>query len=280
MKRFRIHIPLFVFLILLLLTLCRPQHSTIRVMTFNLHHCEGIDSVYNVRRIAGFMHQHRADLIGCQEVDNGYSERSGNENQPRILKDLLGFHGFYGPNISTTYGNLTLSRIPLIESANIPLPNPRELEPRGIIHSTFAIDGDTVSFLNTHLSAYSAENRAEHIHYLQKLIYSIRHPVIFAADFNTRPSQQLQPLLASGLLYSTRTLLDIDEGIDDILVSESLLNSVLWSICFAQGCLPEARYEINQIPEIPPSQEGGFAVAPLCNQQEHVGDLHISQRCV
>lgn len=229
MKRIRIHISFYIFLFLTVNYQCQPQPSTIRVMTFNLHHCEGTDSIYNVERIGRFIQQHRADLIGCQEVDNAYSERSRFEDQPQILKGILGFHGYYGPNIRESYGNLTLSRFPLLKAENIPLPNPEEKEPRGVIHSIFIVNGDTVSFFNTHLCAFSAVNRAAQIKSLQDLVTPIQHHIIVAADFNTRPSQQLQPLLKSGLLYSTRTLLSIDEGIDDILVSKSLLDAVTGS---------------------------------------------------
>ena len=61
------------------------------------------------------------------------------------------------------------------------------------------------------------------------------------ADFNTRPSQQLQSLLSAGILYSTRTLLNIDEGIDDILVSETLLARRILSQQFATVAVPASQ---------------------------------------
>ena len=71
-----------------------PGQITLRVMTFNIHHGEGVDSVYEIERIAQFIREHQAELIGCQEVDNGYSERSRYEDQPQILKDKLNFQIF------------------------------------------------------------------------------------------------------------------------------------------------------------------------------------------
>ena len=60
----------------------------VRIMTFNIHHGEGIDSVYNVQRIARFIQSHKADIIGCQEIDRMYSERSRFEKGPRKAPTL------------------------------------------------------------------------------------------------------------------------------------------------------------------------------------------------
>ena len=200
---------------------------TLRVMTFNIHHGEGVDSVYEIERIAQFIREHQAGLIGCQEVDNGYSERSRYEDQPQILKDKLNFQIFYGPNIRENYGNLILSKYPILDAENVALPNPEEKEPRGIIIASININNETISFLNTHLSAYSSKNRALQIQRIREIIVDLPHPIILVGDFNTRPSRQLQPLLEGGMLYSTREILELEEGIDDILVSEKFRDSVL-----------------------------------------------------
>ena len=195
------------------------QDQTIRIMTFNLHHCEGTDSVYSVERIAQFIKDYNADIVLCQEVDNGFSERSHNEDQPHILENSLGYHSYYGPNIGDTYGNLILSRFPLEKSKNLGLPNPEDKEPRGIIVTSFTVSGLTFSLMNTHLSAFSAINRDKQVVFIKSLIDSGADTIILGADFNTTPSEQLQPLFDNNRLLSTRHILGNDEAIDDILVS-------------------------------------------------------------
>ncbi|MFC1563177.1 endonuclease/exonuclease/phosphatase family protein, partial [candidate division KSB1 bacterium] len=197
------------------------------IMTFNIHHGEGTDRVYDIGRIARFLREHQAELIGCQEVDNKYSERSRNEDQPEMLKGVLGFQIFYGPNIRENYGNLILSKYPILEAKNVKLPNPEEKEPRGLIIASINVKNRSIFFLNTHLSASSPVNRASQVQHIRKIVIGMHKPVILVGDFNTRPSRQLQPLLEEGLLYSTRGILELKEGIDDILVSEKLRNLVL-----------------------------------------------------
>jgi len=205
----------------------QPEDSTLRVMTFNIHHCEGVDSVYSVERIAQFMADQMPDIILCQEVDRGFSERSDYEDQPFLLTEMLGYKSFFGPNINDIYGNLILTRFPFLEVKNMPLPNPENKEPRGIISAVVNIKGRSFSLLNTHLCAFSETNRNDQIQYLRKLLKELTRPVIFGADFNAKPSEQLKPLLDDCGLISTRRLLNIEEGIDDILVPEHLEKYVI-----------------------------------------------------
>ena len=202
------------------------EDTTLRVMTYNLHHCEGEDGVYDVSRIAQFMRELEADIVLCQEVDRGYSERSKMENQPELLAEMLGFHSFYGPNIGETYGNLILSRFPIDSAENVVLPNPEDIEPRGVIVSTITVGEHTFSVLDTHLSAFSETNRDVQVQFLRELVRKLEHPVIFGADFNSRPTGQLKPLLDYGVVMSSRILTTRGEGIDDILVSSGLSTGI------------------------------------------------------
>ena len=144
-----------------------------------------------------------------------------------MLKELLGFESWYGPNIGETYGNLILSRFPLSDMRNVPLPNPEDKEPRGVIVVTVLVNGRSLSLLDTHLSAFSRKNRDIQVVYLQRLINNMKKPVIFGADFNCKPSGQLKPLLAQNNLVSTREITHIDEAIDDILVSPDMRKNVI-----------------------------------------------------
>jgi len=201
---------------------------TIRIMTYNLHHCEGEDGVYDVARIGRFIGELGADIVLCQEVDRGYSDRSGMDHQPEMLAEQLGWHFFYGPNIGETYGNLILSRYPIETAENIPLPNPEDLEPRGIIAATVTVEGRTLTLLDTHLSAFSKVNRDVQVEFLRGFVGKREHPVVFGADFNCRPSGQLKPLLDDGAVVSARdAVLGLGEGIDDILVSAPLREHVV-----------------------------------------------------
>lgn len=207
--------------------LIRHDTPTVRIMTFNIHHGEGEDGIYDIGRIADFILTHKPDLVMLQEVDRGFSERSNNEDQPTMLADHLGYHYFYGPNIGDSYGNMILSRFPLDGAINIPLPNPAGKEPRGLIYGTVEIGGKRIALYCTHLSAFSAENRARQIARLGDILMGQKYPAICGGDFNTRPSEQLALLLSPGRTFSSRRQLGLDDGIDDVLLSADLENAVV-----------------------------------------------------
>lgn len=230
-RRQSLFLALFCALLLAALTAvsCGGHHApvSIRVMTWNLHHCEGEDGVYDVGRIAEFIKSSGADIILCQEVDREFSDRSKMERQPELLAEKTGLHFYYGPNIGETYGNMILSRFPIETAENIPLPNPENKEPRGVIKARIVIEGITLTLLDTHLSAFEETNRIEQVAFLKELTKSLEAPVIFGADFNTKPSEQLKPLLDNGVLSPTRDVVfSLGEGIDDILVSAALKGKV------------------------------------------------------
>jgi endonuclease/exonuclease/phosphatase (EEP) superfamily protein YafD len=200
--------------------------SAFGVMTYNIHHGEGVDGGYDTGRIAAFLNERGADVIALQEVDRRYSARSRLENQPRLFGEKTGFHRFYGPNIGGAYGNLVLTRSPYIQAYNVPLPNPENKEPRGVIVMEIHAGGGSLTVLNTHLSAFSAKNREAQIEKIIDLAETLKGPFLVAGDFNALPSDQLSAFGESGLLFSSRESAGIGEGIDDIYVSEELKNRI------------------------------------------------------
>jgi hypothetical protein len=66
-----------------------PQ--TLRVLTYNIHHGEGVDGRLDVERIARLINEHQPDLVALQEVDRGVARTLG-RNLPGELSKLTGLH--------------------------------------------------------------------------------------------------------------------------------------------------------------------------------------------
>ena len=93
---------------------------TLRVMTFNIHHGEGIDGRLDLERIARVITDARADLVGLQEVDRGV-ERTQRRDIPTELARLTGLAVRFESNLphqGGEYGNAVLSRFPVKTSRN------------------------------------------------------------------------------------------------------------------------------------------------------------------
>lgn len=167
----------------------------LRVATFNIRHGRGLDGRVDLDRIAGTVHALEADVIGLQELDNGWP-RSGEVDQPRWLADALGLHVVFHPTVQgpagATYGIALAARTPF-ESESWFLPNPGGGEPRG---AQIARIGD-VTFVGTHLSRNPTSRRAQIAHIAER-IPVLGSPVVLLGDLNTT-RRHLGPLRRAGL---------------------------------------------------------------------------------
>jgi endonuclease/exonuclease/phosphatase family metal-dependent hydrolase len=135
----------------------------VRVVTYNIHKCRGLDRREHPLRIAEVLHETRADIIALQEVlsiENSARER----NQARFIAEELGMSYYVGENRRLhggSYGNVILSRLAL-ESAphNYDITWNRR-ERRGCLRADFSINGATLHIFNIHLGTAFIERRAQ-----------------------------------------------------------------------------------------------------------------------
>ncbi|EWS81575.1 metal-dependent hydrolase [Brachybacterium phenoliresistens] len=218
----------------------RPGARVLTVMTFNIHHGEGSDGVLDLERIAAVIRDSGADVIGLQEVDRHYSERSDWADQPAELADLLGMHVVFGANIDRDppvsgvqriqYGTAILSRHPILESENIPLFRSPDQEQRGLLRASLDVAGTPVDVCCTHLAASSAVDRLEQARQIIERI-DTDGATILMGDLNARPGTPEIQIIDDVLVDTwdaaghgtgaTYPVQDPDARIDDIFVTES-----------------------------------------------------------
>jgi endonuclease/exonuclease/phosphatase family metal-dependent hydrolase len=107
----------------------------VRVLSYNIHHGEGVDGRLDLERIARVIRSVEPDLVALQEVDRR-ATRSGSVDQPAELARLTGLQAVFGPNIPLQggdYGNAVLSRWRIVQSENHHLPNVDAGEQRGVL---------------------------------------------------------------------------------------------------------------------------------------------------
>ncbi len=173
--------------------------DTIRIMTYNVHSCIGMDGKISPQRIARVIRRHQPDIVALQELDMG-RKRTGEVNQPHLIAQELEMIYHFHPSVvvdEERYGNCVLSRYPmeLIRAGRLPgiIKNPL-VEPRGVIWAVINIAGTKINFFNTHLGLFPREG----IHQTKALLGGewVTHPVclgpvILCGDFNALPSSQL-----------------------------------------------------------------------------------------
>lgn len=185
----------------------RPGRETLRVMTYNVHGCVGIDSRLSPARIARVIARHRADVIALQEVDVGRT-RSGWVDQARVIADLLlmKFHFYPAFEIEDEkYGLAVLSHFPmrLVKSGALPgLKERPELEPRGAQWIALEVGERIIHLVNTHLGLRFRERRGQ----VEAILgrdwlgqLGEDAPLVICGDLNALPDSFVHKEICTGL---------------------------------------------------------------------------------
>lgn len=171
----------------------------LRVLTYNIHHGEGLDGKVDLARIAGVISASGADVVALQEVDQK-TKRTGGVDQAAEIARLAGLQVAYGKAMDYqggAYGQALLSRWPLGEVSVHPLPNSGKVEPRIAVAATVRPPGRAAfRFIGTHLDATRDDTaRWQQAERLGELFGKDGVPTIFGGDFNSRPDTRAMKAL-------------------------------------------------------------------------------------
>jgi endonuclease/exonuclease/phosphatase family metal-dependent hydrolase len=169
---------------------------SIKVMSFNIQHGASPDGVYDLEKTAEVIRQSGADVIGLQEVDRYYSNRSKGEDTIGRLSSMLGMHYAYGANVDrppvqpglprSQYGTAVLSKYPMVQQHNHSLTSYGQ-EPRGLLETLIKVNGISVYFYCTHLGLDAEQQQTQTEEILSLMAQKQNHPLLLVGDFNATP---------------------------------------------------------------------------------------------
>lgn len=168
-------------------------------ISWNIQSGRGVDGVYNLRRIARVLHDMGdAEVICLQEVARCAPDINDGIDQVAALTELLtDYQAFFGPAITRpcakggprqAFGNLVLTRLPVLQAFYHPLPQPADLTvknmPRQASEIVLQTPQGPLRVINTHLEYYSSLQREAQIERLRTLYSeaSANQPLPSAAD--------------------------------------------------------------------------------------------------
>jgi endonuclease/exonuclease/phosphatase family metal-dependent hydrolase len=131
---------------------------TIRVATYNIHRCRGLDGRTNPARIAEVIRSIDADVVALQEVIGAGHTSAGHAEE---LGALLGMGWVMAPARhlrGALFGNVVMSRLPMQHHSQYDL-SWRTCEPRCCQRVDIAIGDDTLHLYNVHLGTALLERR-------------------------------------------------------------------------------------------------------------------------
>ena len=173
-----------------------PKHSpaSLRVLTWNIHHGADPSGHVDLERIAAIIARVHPDLVGLQELDRHWGERSAGQDQPGWLAQRLGMHAVFGATVvrprpdgpDREYGIALLGREPWSHVRQAVYPPVGRLEPRGYLVAT-ASNG--LRICCTHLSAGAKATagpvRDRQVAHLIQAMHAQPPPVaLVVGDFN------------------------------------------------------------------------------------------------
>lgn len=173
--------------------------ETLRIMTYNVHGCVGVDGALSPARVARVISEYQPDIVALQELDLGRS-RSGKQDQAKIIANILNMEHQFNPTMrleEEAFGDAVLSVFPMQLIKAYPLarkPRFSFLEPRGAIWIRINFRNTSVQFINTHLGLNGPE-RLLHTDELMSHEWlenpACANPVIMCGDFNALPGSPI-----------------------------------------------------------------------------------------
>ena len=156
-----------------------------KFVSYNIQYGFGLDGRFDLDRIADSIRD--ADVIALQEVTRGY-ERNGHVDMVEALSQLFpAYFASFGPACDVLvdhqmvegrlrerrfqFGNMVLSRYPILASRNLLLPRHRTYDrlnlQRGALETVIDAPGGALRVYSTHLDHVSPDERMAQIAFLK-----------------------------------------------------------------------------------------------------------------
>ncbi|WGL16997.1 endonuclease/exonuclease/phosphatase family protein [Microbulbifer bruguierae] len=173
--------------------------QNLRVMTYNVHICQGVDGKLSPERIARVIARYSPDVVALQEVDVR-RQRTGGIDQAHEISRLLTMDCHFQPAMhleDERYGDAIMSLHPvrLIKKGILPGP-PKSArlrdraEPRGALWVEVDFHGTKLQIFNTHLGLIKSERMRQVDALLGEEWMgspACSRPRILVGDFNALP---------------------------------------------------------------------------------------------
>jgi endonuclease/exonuclease/phosphatase family metal-dependent hydrolase len=185
-----------------------PSVTSVRVMTYNIHHGRGGDDNVDLTRIAEVIKAARPDIVALQEVDDK-TLRTGRIDQTAELARLVGMTGKFVHQIDYEggrYGQAILSKFPISNLEVNWLPGVPDRQRRIAGSVTIDLGSQKLLFITTHLHHADDAIRqlqAEQLNTIFASAESGNQTVVLAGDLNATPQSETLRVLSGRWMSAT-----------------------------------------------------------------------------
>lgn len=204
----------------------------VTLLTYNIHHGVNLNDSYNLDKIGETIARSNVDIVGLQEVDQAWGDRSYQQKQLDLLAVKLRMYSAFAPALTNSsggqYGIGILSKYPITSIEYYLLPG--ELEQRVLLVAGVMVNNQIMYIFDTHLGL-SISDRTKQVAEILKVAEKYRKQKIFLmGDFNAKPSsKEIAPLMKYFNERSANLSTEVNETligrkvvIDSIFVSKNM----------------------------------------------------------
>ena len=168
------------------------------LMIWNIHNAIGDDDIISLDRIVQDIKKYSPEIVGLNEVDLG-ALKTSSIDLPSYFAHNLNMYYFYGYTFYKHYGNVILSKYPILEAEIIPLPLAiPSAEPRSLIRARLQVNNSIWTVFITHLST-KEDDRLIQVPFIVSEIEkeTTFERIVWMGDFNFEPSSTEYSLINS-----------------------------------------------------------------------------------
>lgn len=160
-----------------------PQENDLRIISYNIHHGEGLDGKTDYKRIGQMIRNLQADIVALQEIDS-VTGRSGHKDVLQEIANEALMYPVFTRAIAYdggAYGIGLLSKTHPLQIKQFPLPGKEE--PRVLLLAEF----EEFWIGCTHLSL-TPEDQLASLPIIRQFASGIKKPFLLAGDWNALPN--------------------------------------------------------------------------------------------
>jgi endonuclease/exonuclease/phosphatase family metal-dependent hydrolase len=175
--------------------------TSFRMVDYNIHSCVNGEGQVDPKRVARIIESQHPDVVVLQEVSRGWMI-AGTTDEALWLSDRLRMPFVWAPAADGQFGNLLLSRFPILRAHAVPLPYGAGPQHRSYLRAELDVGGGrVVTFIDTHLQSSSGSStRRDQITAVLDGWGQAPFTVI-AGDMNAQPGEaDIQAFARSGLV--------------------------------------------------------------------------------
>jgi endonuclease/exonuclease/phosphatase family metal-dependent hydrolase len=199
----------------------------LKILAYNIAHGRGLadtnwagDRKDRLTQIGELLEKQDADVVVLNEVDLD-SNWSGRVNQGELIANVAGYpwraeqtnYDLYLPAFRIRFGNVILSRLPIVNAKRVRYASPSKLETAvygqkdGLLCMLDLGGGRRVRVLGVHLESRFEPTRVATLPAIEALLEDPAAPLILAGDFNAELKNVDQPQTALDTLMQSTKLI-------------------------------------------------------------------------